>query len=401
MRQYRYCCQILCGYKQIIVRTNKIIILFMQEDFYINNLSTDESDMLCEAILVSLPKLGLEQKKFERDGMTSIEILDTLFKELFGEVYSYNLLIDFMLKGYKIKQRGSIESKEDAILKEMIPSFIESLSDEQRKKFAIEYKFADYNNIKEFTANVVNRFALSDKFKSLMPLLMVSTLNSARFLFAKSSISLLAPSLITIPISIMSIMLSAFDVFNNITTKTGKKISVCNLNNIFIVLYIIRRNHNVVLRNAEECIRYLSAVIKEDTQFSTEEETAVAVLSSIVLFNDKSDVANKIKDKFSINLNFDENKLLPSYILQMIYRMDTSEKNSVVEFLMERLFPLANIEKENIKQLNKDFDGQFVGYIYYSFPYTNVCNKWFYFPKISAERPCNKEHLTFSEYLYI
>ena len=372
------------------------------EESYINKLSANESEMLREAIMLSAPKLGLDENKIRGNNETSaIEMLNILSKELFGEPYSYNLFVDIMLQGYKKQASSSVELNEDIIIKEIIAVFVKSLDERQREKIAKEYKLASHSNVQAFTENIINRYNLSDSFKSLMPLLITATaLKSAKYLCKASTISILAPLLMgviphmfTFIGGITTFILSS--VFGFITTKTGKKIYTIDLNIIFLVLYIIRRNHKVYFSNAKECIQYLSAVIKEETN---EEEVTVAILSSIILFNDTSDVACKIKSQFLPKLNLNEKKFLPLYICQIIDKMNLTEKSLVIKFLMERLFPLDNIEKENWNESNKRCSEKKIGYLYYKFPYTHIDDKSFYIPK---NRKVDNEHLTYSEFLYV
>ena len=375
----------------------------MKEESYINELSTNESEMLHEAIKLSVPKLGLDEKISRSDNnISAVEMLNILSKELFGEPYSYNLFVDIMLKGYKKPSTSSIESNEDIIIKEIIAVFVKSLDETQREKFAREYKFTTNNNVKVLTENIINRYNLSDSFKSLMPLLITATtLKSAKYLYKASTVSMLAPLLMGVfamPLMltpIIGIKTSILSLFGFITTKAGKKINPTDLNVIFLVLYIIRRNHKVDFSNAKECIKYLSAVIKEDTH---EEEATVAILSSIILFNDTSEIACKIKSHFLPNLNFNENKILPTHICKIINKMNVVEKDLVINYLMERLFHLDEKEIENWKHSNKNFHNEKIGYLYYKFPYTRVDDMSFYIP---IERNIDKEHLTYSEYLYV
>ena len=372
----------------------------MKEYLFFKNISADEDKMLREAICLSIPKLGIKKSLFGKNEMPTYKMIEMLSKELFGVPYSYNVILDFMLKGYKINPSKKQSINEDLLIKKIIDVFIRSLSETERGKFAKEYKFINTNNINEFVNNVLNRYNVSNNFRTWMPLFMTaSTLKSATFLFSTSTVLLLSPLLAGV-FTALSLFAGTVNnlLFNTQTTKSGKNILASDLNVIFLVLYIIRRNHKVILKSAKECIQYLSAVIKENQQFQSEEKATVAVLSSIVLFNDRSETVRKIKERFETFLRFDRDKLLPLYICRMISGMNGGEKDIVINYLMERLFSSDKIEIENFQHSNEILVDKKVGYLYYKFPYTRISNKCFYFPK---ERCDDDEHLTLSEYLYV
>lgn len=252
----------------------------------------------------------------------------------------------------------TVAEKEELIIDFIISAEIGNMDEAGVQQFSKLYKFAskDKNSLKE---EIRARSSSSTGFSKNMSLITVSLLHQQS--------------------STMGRNLSLKDIINNpVIGSPSTNYSFENrINNdeyfrallsITALLIHMSKEYNSALDENSSKI-YLDKVIRTDETFENQKETAVSIMRTLfkTFGNKESKQYQQILNDVSIIMQGRETPI-PSFLIRKMENW----YESLLKYLMLRLFPLSDEEADGYENSSKNLTGNKVVFFDYRFPYTKV-----------------------------